>query len=173
MKNTYRITIPEPCHEDWNKMTPDETGRFCSSCAKSVVDFSGMKTKEIQQFFIKNQGKSVCGHFRNEQLDSIIIQIPSQILHTPMHFHKMFMLVLLITMGTSLLSCKDNNGNSTKIDKVEVINSTNTTNITKGKPMPAKPITTKNDTLSSMTDGMICVIPDSLKNKKSESKRNK
>ncbi len=121
MDTKYKIAIPEPCHENWNKMTPDETGRFCGSCVKSVVDFTNMNSTEIQSFFIANQGKNICGRFKNQQLDSIIIKIPSQILYTQVHFHKIFLLALLISMGTTLFSCSDKNGNKQKIDGIEVV----------------------------------------------------
>lgn len=62
MKN-YKLTIPKPCNENWNKMTPDEKGRFCSSCSKTVVDFTKKSTKEIQDYLIEKNGQRVCGHF--------------------------------------------------------------------------------------------------------------
>jgi len=121
MEVKHKITIPKPCHVDWNKMTPDKTGRFCNSCSKSVVDFTQMLPKEIQKFFIKNQGKKICGRFQNKQLDSIIIQIPNRALFSQVHYHKMFLLALFITMGTTLFSCKQENGDKQKIDKIEVV----------------------------------------------------
>ena len=48
MENKYKITIPEPCHENWDEMTPRENGRFCMSCSKTVVDFTSMLPDEIQ-----------------------------------------------------------------------------------------------------------------------------
>lgn len=137
METKYKITIPTPCHEDWNQMTPNETGRFCNSCVKSVVDFTGMKTFEIQEYFIKNQGQKVCGRFNNQQLDSIIIQIPRDILFSQVQFHKIFMLALLVSMGTTLFSCQNANGDKQNIDKVEVVDSING-NRTMGEPMPEK-----------------------------------
>lgn len=127
MKSNYKISVPKPCHEDWNQMTPDETGRFCNNCVKSVVDFTNMETPEIQEYFIKNQGKSVCGRFKTEQLDSIIIQIPREVLFSQVQFHKIFMLALLISMGTTLLSCQNNEGGKQKIDSVEVVDSVSQT----------------------------------------------
>jgi hypothetical protein len=121
METNYKITIPKPCHENWDKMMPNESGRFCGSCAKSVIDFTQMKSSEIQEYFIMNQGKSICGRFKNQQLDSIIIKIPSQVLFSQVHFHKMFLLALLVSMGTTLFSCADKNGNKQKIDGVEVV----------------------------------------------------
>ena len=45
MKNNY--SIPNPCSEDWNTMTPDDNGRFCGSCQKVVIDFTTYSTHEI------------------------------------------------------------------------------------------------------------------------------
>ncbi|KAF2512601.1 energy transducer TonB [Flavobacterium foetidum] len=121
MERNYKITIPEPCHEDWNKMTPNDNGRFCMNCSKTVTDFTSMRPEEIQHFFIQNQNKSVCGRFRKSQLDSITIQIPDHILYSQNHYHKMFLLALFVIMGTTLFSCADNEGNKVKIDKIEVV----------------------------------------------------
>ncbi|MGL4595961.1 MAG: hypothetical protein ACRCYO_00440, partial [Bacteroidia bacterium] len=41
------VQIPEPCSEDWNKMTPETQGRFCDKCCKVVVDFTEKTTTEI------------------------------------------------------------------------------------------------------------------------------
>jgi hypothetical protein len=109
MDTKYTITIPKPCHEDWNAMTPEETGRFCSSCTKSVVDFTTKTTPEIQQYFIKNQGKSVCGRFKNEQIYKFDIHIPQSVLRQSMPFHKAFLLILFVVMGSTLFSCKNHN----------------------------------------------------------------
>lgn len=124
METNYKITIPKPCHEDWDKMTPDQTGRFCSSCVKSVVDFTHMKTPEIQEYFIQNQGQKVCGRFKTDQLDAIIIQIPRNVLFSQVHFHKMFLLALLISMP-GLLSGQNTNGTKQKIETVKIVDSIN------------------------------------------------
>lgn len=68
MKEKLYITIPEPCHEDWNKMNPVEQGKFCGSCQKNVVDFSSSSDDEIFNFF-KNYDGTTCGRFDNEQLE--------------------------------------------------------------------------------------------------------
>jgi len=122
MKN-YKITIPKPCHEDWNKMTPKDKGRFCSSCAKTVVDFTQKSNEEIQEFFQKNKNEKVCGHFYRKQLDSVVIQIPEAVFSQKLSYQKMFLLLLLIVMGTTLFSCKTDTNTNQKIDKVEVIDS--------------------------------------------------
>jgi len=136
MERKYKLTIPEPCPENWDKMTPNENGRYCMSCSKTVVDFTSMLPNEVQHFFIQNQNKKICGRFKNSQLDTINIQIPTRILYNQKYYHKMFLLALFIAMGTTLFSCQDKNGNKQKIDKVEVIEENAVDkNITKGKTL--------------------------------------
>ncbi|MBK0370613.1 energy transducer TonB [Flavobacterium agrisoli] len=121
MERKYKITIPEPCSENWDKMIPNENGRFCMNCSKTVIDFTSKVPEEIQQFFIKNKSKNICGRFKKSQLDTIIIKIPNQVLYSQNQYHKIFSLALFISMGTTLFSCQDKNGNKQKIDKIEVI----------------------------------------------------
>jgi len=64
-----KIKIPNPCHEDWNKMTDSDKGRFCKSCQKTVIDFTEKTPVEIAAFFHQNKGKKVCGRFRSYQLE--------------------------------------------------------------------------------------------------------
>ncbi len=66
-----KISIPKPCNENWNSMSPNKNGRFCNSCDKTVVDFTKMNTIEIQKYLIENSGKeSICGHFKSNQVKS-------------------------------------------------------------------------------------------------------
>ena len=65
--NAFSIHIPEPCHEDWQQMTPVDKGRFCQSCAKQVVDFSIMTDQEILNYISKVSG-GLCGRFTEDQL---------------------------------------------------------------------------------------------------------
>ncbi|WP_420573189.1 carboxypeptidase-like regulatory domain-containing protein [Kordia sp.] len=72
MKNPEIIVqIPEPCHEDWNKMTPTEKGKFCKLCTKEVVDFSAKSDEEIINHLTKH--KNLCGRFHTSQLDRKLI----------------------------------------------------------------------------------------------------
>lgn len=68
MAKNLRISVPEPCHENWQLMTPADKGRHCKSCDKVVVDFSRMTDAQVVSHFKNYQGKT-CGRFRTEQLD--------------------------------------------------------------------------------------------------------
>ncbi len=62
------ISISNPCHEDWNKMSPNEQGRHCSVCCKTVVDFTKMSDDEIKQYFLKYKEQKTCGTFHSSQV---------------------------------------------------------------------------------------------------------
>lgn len=65
-----KISIPEPCHEDWNGMhpVPGTTARHCDSCAKNVVDFTGFSDAKMHAY-VREQGGKLCGRFRPDQLN--------------------------------------------------------------------------------------------------------
>jgi hypothetical protein len=63
-----KITIPNPCSEDWQTMTATEKGQFCAVCQKCVVDFTTMTDAEIIRYLDGQKGKT-CGRFTKEQLN--------------------------------------------------------------------------------------------------------
>jgi hypothetical protein len=69
MAKKLQLKIAEPCHENWDGMTPVEKGKFCGSCQKEVVDFSNMSDQQLVAFFKKPSTGSLCGRFNSEQLD--------------------------------------------------------------------------------------------------------
>lgn len=66
MKN---LRIPDPCSENWELMSPQEKGRFCSVCNKCVIDFTQKEPQEILQIIEEKPNGSVCGRFFNHQLE--------------------------------------------------------------------------------------------------------
>jgi len=48
MANT-EILFPEPCHEDWEAMQPDERGRHCAACDKKVHDLTNYTPEEAER----------------------------------------------------------------------------------------------------------------------------
>lgn len=65
---SYKITIPEPCNEDWNQMTATQKGAFCKSCAKEVIDFTRISKSELARKI--KHGQNLCGRFKPEQLNT-------------------------------------------------------------------------------------------------------
>lgn len=71
MIHKIKISIPEPCHENWLEMTPTEKGKFCSNCQKNVIDFTKASDREILLEYNKNE--HLCGRFRASQLYRTLI----------------------------------------------------------------------------------------------------
>lgn len=74
MKKTMQISVPEPCHENWDAMTPTSCGRFCGSCQKVVVDFTTMTDAQILDVFKKAGDATPCGHFLETQLNRTLME---------------------------------------------------------------------------------------------------
>lgn len=68
-----KITISEPCHERWDKMTPTEKGAYCQSCEKEVMDFSGLQQEDIAYYFKHKDSGKTCGRFTKAQLNQTYI----------------------------------------------------------------------------------------------------
>ena len=63
-----KISVPKPCSENWNAMTPEAKGRFCASCDTTVVDFSQFTDPQLLEYFANPSGKT-CGRFSASQLN--------------------------------------------------------------------------------------------------------
>lgn len=115
------ITIPSPCNENWDTMLPEEKGRFCQLCTKTVIDFTDYSEEEINAYFSKNKESKTCGRFKKEQLSEIQINIPKTIIYQQTSFRNVFMLALFISMGTTLFSCKDHDDKLHPLDKIVLV----------------------------------------------------
>lgn len=70
MSKKINLSIPKPCHENWQAMKIVEKGRFCTSCQKNVIDFSKATDNQIIESL--NNNDNLCGRFLVSQLDRTI-----------------------------------------------------------------------------------------------------
>lgn len=70
----FKVTIPKPCREDWNQMTPIAQGRACDICKKNVYDLTRNSDTEIARLF-KLDPKRICGRFNDSQLNRWIPEV--------------------------------------------------------------------------------------------------
>jgi len=80
------LNVPKPCTEGWDNMTSDDKGRHCTSCNKTVIDFTLYTDKELADFFKKISG-NVCGRINNYQVNRsiLITEQPNRSI-----FHRLF-----------------------------------------------------------------------------------
>lgn len=108
-----QLSIPTPCHENWENMTPVEKGRYCSSCQKQVVDFSSMSDREIAAFFKKPSAGATCGRFLNDQLNRDIV-IPRKRIPWVKYFFQFVLPAFLISIKAH---AQDKNNLKNKVEE--------------------------------------------------------
>lgn len=111
MPSNYIIRIPEPCHEDWSAMKPDEKGKFCNVCTKSVHDFSNKSDAEITKILLENKDQKICGHFKKTQVNRpITISFNLNDLPKNISATKAFVIAVFLVFGSLLFSCTNELG---------------------------------------------------------------
>lgn len=93
-----KISVPKPCSENWNQMTPFEKGRFCTSCQTEVVNFTEMPVEEIKHS-LEQETESICGRFSRHQIE--LFNAAYQELPSPSILRKWTMAAVLV--GVSAL----------------------------------------------------------------------
>jgi hypothetical protein len=106
MSKKIVLKIDQPCHEDWNRMTGADKGRFCAACKKEVVDFTTMSDAQLAAWFKKPAG-SVCGRLAPDQLNREI-SIPKKRLPWVKYFFQ-------ITLPAFLFSARSNAQGEVKV----------------------------------------------------------
>jgi hypothetical protein len=166
---SLKISIPKPCHEDWNKMTANEKGAFCGKCCKTVIDFSGKTPEEIRDTLLAESGKKVCGRFKSAQLGekpaAVNISIPFYLLPKNISYRKAFAIALFFVFGTTLFSCRTTENHV--VGDIAVVPDTavttallqDTTQTTITKPE----CTVKGDVKVEQRLGEVMVVKDTLK----------
>ena len=116
-----------------------------------------MTDLEVSNYMLLNDGKKICGRFKAKQPDRIMIHIPAAVMYSQTSFRKMFLLALLFSMGTSLLSCSDEAGNKQPIEQVVV--STQTTDTTDVVDIPPPPHACSGHIMGAIADREDSITP--------------
>jgi len=77
-KQPVYISIPEPCAQNWEEMTPCNDGRFCDHCKNNVVDFTSWNDTQVFNYYQQHSGEHFCGRYLNSQLNRPIIPAQPQ-----------------------------------------------------------------------------------------------
>ncbi|HNF48818.1 MAG TPA: OmpA family protein [Chitinophagales bacterium] len=67
---SFKLTIENPCLENWEGMSSIENGRYCNTCKMKVIDFTNSTKSDIEKFFAQNR-TGHCGRFKKSQLEQV------------------------------------------------------------------------------------------------------
>jgi len=73
-KPLIKISITQPCLENWDKMPFAGQGRYCNNCNKTIIDYTKFTDAELFEF-ISLHKTIPCGRFHPHQLN-VAIQSP-------------------------------------------------------------------------------------------------
>ncbi len=98
----YLLHINEACSENWDAMTPNDKGKFCNNCNRTVFDFTTANDNEIIQFIEKAKGEEFCGKFEEQQLNRWLEK--TSIRTSNPALYKFLLSFLLLTGGQDLFA---------------------------------------------------------------------
>ncbi len=106
-----KVTIKQPCLENWDNMKITMHSRHCLKCDKHLVDFRTFSRAEIIAYLLSNPVGSVCGKMSSQQFDFHIDDYPAlmEVLKQPRFQPKAFMILAIV--GASLFSSCEQESN--------------------------------------------------------------
>jgi len=67
----------QKCGQYWDDMTPNEQGRLCSQCNKTIIDFRKMNDKEVAMEHLFSD-EAVCGIYKPSQLGAPSLRLKNK-----------------------------------------------------------------------------------------------
>jgi hypothetical protein len=99
-----QISIPVPCAENWDGMSPTEKGAFCQKCNHEVIDFTKKSPEEIRETLFQRSTARTCG---------LISPLQMELVNTGFHvwdnqpvkvFRSKFIYACVLVFGLSLFT---------------------------------------------------------------------
>lgn len=95
------LKIENPCHENWEQMTPMDRSRFCEVCQKKVHDLTSASIDEIYDLHKKQEGV-MCGRVNGKLLNEQFVA--AQLKMNQNSLRRNFFLATVICFGSFLFS---------------------------------------------------------------------
>lgn len=100
---TKSLKINNSCNENWNKMSPNNGGKFCDSCAKTVIDFTHLESKDVFEI-LKKSKSDTCARVTKSQLNTPYLDIKESKQYQ-LPYSKTAAGIMLAATITSVQSC--------------------------------------------------------------------
>ncbi|WP_161964150.1 carboxypeptidase-like regulatory domain-containing protein [Chitinophaga flava] len=141
---SLKISVPQPCAQSWDSMSPEGAGRFCGNCNKVVVDFTGLSDSQIVEI-LSDTSSRYCGRFNTTQLDRMLVAEKPAASLLP----AVIITALLMTAGGVTTATPTN---AIAIDTVQHV--TGTVKDNSGNPLPGATVTLKGTAFKALTDSV-------------------
>ncbi len=138
------VSIKNPCHQEWSKMNANSTGRHCTLCNKTVVDFTAMTTDEIKFYFNTTAGMRTCGRFNSSQIDIKQNYIQRKLSETYLYIdskisHRLIKVSMLLILSSAMTLAGCNNQTTGDSILIEDNSCTKKDTLTIGEPIYVAP----------------------------------
>ena len=100
MARYLNLQVPSSCQEKWDEMLPGKNGRYCLSCQKTVLDFTGMTDADLVRYFKDFKG-AACGKFTESQLNRDLL-IPKKSFPWLKYFFRITLPAFLLSLKSSV-----------------------------------------------------------------------
>lgn len=116
MQTLTKITLPNPCSQQWNSMTQTNDGRFCGSCNKMVIDFTAMTNQQIINQL--SETNNICGRIGTKQFAAVNYQLQQE--NAPVtNIWKRMILAVAVLASAQYAKGQSNNVNQPKTEQSE------------------------------------------------------
>jgi hypothetical protein len=114
-----KLSIPEPCPENWDNMQQIHKGKFCDLCSKEVTDFTNWTDLEIIKHFENLQTSTTsktCGRLSTRQVERINLILQSNESQQP-NLWRIFAWAFSATALSSAIALQDANATEKPVNQ--------------------------------------------------------
>lgn len=166
-----KLKIKSPCHENWDEFTQKPEGGFCSSCQKTVIDFTNKSNSEIQTILLAKKGQNLCGRIGLDQIDSFNETFNLWHNHQSSKvFQSRFLWALILSFGITLFTAQEAQA-QTMLGKISYVENHDTTKVVSKEASTVDTTKIEEFLLGEIEE--YSVPPDSNKNAPTSNNKNK
>lgn len=98
------FSVPSPCSEDWDSMTPTIKGAFCKKCTSEVHDLTNSPLSKIRLLLSESVNESICVRIKSSQLNALNDEVAAWYQPNPTFNHRLFLFSLFLVFGMSVFN---------------------------------------------------------------------
>jgi hypothetical protein len=110
------VIVLDPCSENWDRMTPNEQGRHCTKCVKTVHEVHHISNEEVMQK-VAETGGNFCIRIAKDR----VIPLPKPWYTRMKYAISAAILSLLLSAKSTLLKAQTVNSDNQELDKHKII----------------------------------------------------